>query len=121
MKSRQLCGAELRREYEAGATLEALAGKYGSFLNTIADRLRLAGTAIRPAGVRKGTIVRDGTGSRKLPMAMLPVVLAAFDRGEALAAIGARHGITRERVRQIASLAGRTPRRIQQQQQREAA
>lgn len=39
-------------------------------------------------------------------------VLSAFDAGETLAAIGERHGLTRERVRQIVTRAGREPRRI---------
>lgn len=39
-------------------------------------------------------------------------ILAAFDAGETLDAIGHRHGITRERVRQIAKKAGKQPRMV---------
>lgn len=49
---RALSGAEVRRAYEAGATLEALAAQFDCSVVTVRARLRAEGVAMRPKGRR---------------------------------------------------------------------
>lgn len=100
--------ADALRRYARGERGEELASEYGTTLNTLLLRLREAGAKIKPVGRPLGLA---NPCARKVPVADLPGLLAAFDRGDFLRVIGDRHGITRERVRQIALEHGRRARR----------
>ncbi len=91
--------------YEAGETAEALSKEAGINCVTLLRYLRLLGVAIRPRGFKKGAPnykIRKILDHSEL--------LRLFDRGDTLISIGARLGITRERVRQIAINNGRSTR-----------
>lgn len=89
-----------RSEYEAGATLEALARKHGMSVPGMRDRISRAGGTIRKKGGRNA-----GPDSRLEDMECL------LNLGHSLAYVGTAHGITRERMRQIARREGWTHRR----------
>ena len=96
--------ATLGAEYLAGATLTELGEQYGVSFTTIRNALRSLGIALRRRGGRTGSAI---LANRKADPAS---VLRRFDAGDTLVSIGIAHGITRERVRQIAAEHGRTPR-----------
>lgn len=91
--------------YKAGETAEALSKEAGFSSVTLLRYLRIAGVAIRRRGFRKGT---PNCKIRKI--LDHSELLRLFDRGDTLISIGAKLGITRERVRQIAINNGRSTR-----------
>ena len=97
--------ADVRRvvpRYEAGETSEALSEEMGISCVTLLRYLRMLGVAIRPRGFKKGA------SNYKIRKVMdHSILLQLFDRGDTLVSIGAKLGITRERVRQIAINNGR--------------
>lgn len=46
---------EMRKKYEAGATLQDLVDEYGTYRTTISHTLKRVGTTLRPTGYEKGT------------------------------------------------------------------
>lgn len=89
----------LRAEYDAGATLRELAERHHSNISAVSLVLHADGLPLRKRG------------KARVSTAAQAAILARFDAGENMQAIGIAHGITRERVRQIAAEHGRTPRR----------
>lgn len=87
----KLPDADLRQQYEAGATIVELAAKYGYSTHPIYVALRRAGAKMRRRGIKKGI----------LDLVRAEDFRARYEAGETLDAIGARYRITRERVRQI--------------------
>lgn len=92
-------------DYEAGISVDKLVAKWGCCPALIYQYLRSIGVTIRSKGRGVGNYDKE---ARK----RWPAILAQFDAGDTLEAIGKQFGYTRERIRQIAALSGRPARRV---------
>lgn len=81
----------IAEEYRAGATLQELARKHGSYLGRVIAELMSLGVELR----RKGPAEKANSRQRHQEM------LALRESGMSVQAIGTRFGITRQRVQQI--------------------
>jgi hypothetical protein len=84
---------EHRREYESGKTIQQIATATKTAVQTVASRLRAVETAMRRPGQ---------------PQCDHHPVVQSVKNGLSFAAAGRLHGLSRERVRQIARQHGLT-------------
>lgn len=99
--------AELRRAYESGMTLLALASSYNCTAQTISNKLKQAGAKLRKRGHVAGTPAPWNT-LIKLKKEQIPEILRQFDNGIATKKIAAQFGVSPQRIHQVAKASGRT-------------
>ena len=80
----------LREEYEQGATMAALAAKYGVTANTIGSRFRRKGLSARPRGPQQGA---------KLSRQQWAILRGEYEQGATIADCAAKFGAGEHAIR----------------------